>query len=70
LKSAISIAYIQLLWRNLRLKSLSFKAINDGFGIGNNIFSLLNWELMSRVPSGVFLALILWYAFLPSPRPL
>jgi hypothetical protein len=61
LKIAVGIAYIQYLWKTLRKSSLSLQTINDAFGINSNIFSFLNWELVSTVRIGTLLAIVLWY---------
>jgi hypothetical protein len=60
LKIAVGIAYTQYLWRSLRSISISLQTINDAFSVGSNIFSFLNWELLSKIRVGVILAIIFW----------
>ncbi|KAF4632717.1 hypothetical protein G7Y89_g5403 [Cudoniella acicularis] len=60
LKTAVGIAQTQSLWRKLTSNSLSMKGINNAFGVGNNVFALLSWELIIRVPVNSVVALILW----------
>lgn len=61
LKTAVGIAYTQYLWRQLRNLSLSVSSINDAFGMETNIFSLLNWDLFSKMPLVVTLGILLWW---------
>ncbi|CAG8953251.1 hypothetical protein HYFRA_00003454 [Hymenoscyphus fraxineus] len=49
LKAAVGIAYVQYLWKTLSRNFLSFSTINDAFGLGQNLFSFLNWELLSKL---------------------
>ncbi|CAG8978280.1 hypothetical protein HYALB_00010232 [Hymenoscyphus albidus] len=60
LKAAVGIAYVQYLWKTLSRNFLSLSTINDAFGLGQNLFSFLNWELLPKIRVCVFLALILW----------
>ncbi|CAG8955351.1 hypothetical protein HYFRA_00011335 [Hymenoscyphus fraxineus] len=60
LKTAVGIAFTQYLWKQLRCLSISVSSINDAFGMGTNIFSFLNWELISNIPITAALGLLLW----------
>ncbi|KAF2647353.1 hypothetical protein K491DRAFT_723503 [Lophiostoma macrostomum CBS 122681] len=59
-KTAVGIAYVQYFWKTLHHESLSLKAINDGFDINSNILPFFSWELVSRMWTGLLLALVLW----------
>jgi hypothetical protein len=60
LKTAVGIAYLQVLWRRLSKSHTSVRTINSSFDILGNVFSLFNFELWKKIQIGVLLALILW----------
>ncbi|CZR68527.1 uncharacterized protein PAC_18426 [Phialocephala subalpina] len=60
LKTAVGIAYLQEVWRTLKLKSFSLKTLDEAFELDQTLWPLLNWKLFCKMPTGVTIALILW----------
>ena len=46
--------------KSLKTSSISLQTINDAFSLQNNMFSFLNWELLSKIRIGVILAIFFW----------
>lgn len=60
LKTAVGIAYLQVLWRRLSKVDTSIRTINSSFDIWGNVLSFFNKELWQKLHIGVILALLLW----------
>lgn len=60
LSAAIGIAYIQILWRTLRSKSVTINGINSLFGVSHNAWDLTTLELWTAAPALTIVALIAW----------
>ncbi|EYB28031.1 hypothetical protein FG05_35257 [Fusarium graminearum] len=60
LSAAIGIAYVQILWRTLRSKSVTINGINSLFGVSHNAWDLTTLELWTAAPALTVVALIAW----------
>ncbi|CAF3623873.1 hypothetical protein SNK05_007562 [Fusarium graminearum] len=60
LSAAIGIAYVQILWRTLRSKSVTINGINSLFGVSHNAWDLTTLELWTAAPALTIVALIAW----------
>ncbi|CEI63337.1 hypothetical protein FVEN_g132 [Fusarium venenatum] len=60
LSAAIGIAYIQILWRTLRSKSVTINGIDSLFGVSHNAWDLTTLELWTAAPALTIVAVIAW----------
>ncbi|QPC71977.1 hypothetical protein HYE68_002729 [Fusarium pseudograminearum] len=60
LSAAIGIAYVQILWRMLRSKSVTINGIDSLFGVSHNAWDLATLELWTAAPALTIVALIAW----------
>jgi hypothetical protein len=60
LKTAVGIAYLQVLWRRLSKSDTSIRTIDSSFDISGNVLSFFNLELWKKMQIGVALALLIW----------
>lgn len=60
LKTAVGIAYLQVLWRRLSKVHTSVRTINSSFDVWGNALSFFNMELWKKLHIGILLALLLW----------
>lgn len=60
LTAAAGFAYVQVLWRTLKVREAKLSGIDAMFDVVNNPFSFLNWQLWEKGFELVVLAGILW----------
>ncbi|QPC69321.1 hypothetical protein HYE68_000073 [Fusarium pseudograminearum] len=60
LSAAVGIAYTQILWRTLRSKSITIGGVNSLFGVMNNPWAFIGWELWTAAPLLAVVAIIAW----------
>ncbi|RGP68681.1 hypothetical protein FSPOR_5151 [Fusarium sporotrichioides] len=60
LSAAVGIAYTQILWRTLRLKSVTVRGVNSLFGVVHNAWDFTTWELWTAAPTLAVVAIIAW----------
>jgi hypothetical protein len=60
LSAAIGIAYVQILWRTLRSKSVTINGIDSLFGVSHNAWDLTTLELWTAAPALTIVAVIAW----------
>ncbi|KAF4978281.1 hypothetical protein FDECE_18247, partial [Fusarium decemcellulare] len=61
LSAAVGLAYTQILWRTLRLKSVTIQGMNSLFGILHNAWDFTAWEIWTAAPALAVVALIAWF---------
>lgn len=60
LVGSIHIACIQTLWRALKRREISIRAIDAGFAATTSLLSFLNLEMVAKLRLASFLALVAW----------
>ncbi|KAJ3546933.1 hypothetical protein NM208_g1768 [Fusarium decemcellulare] len=61
LSAAVGFAYTQILWRTLRLKSVTIQGMNSFFGILHNTWDFTAWEIWTAAPALAVVAIIAWF---------
>jgi hypothetical protein len=60
LSASIGIAYVQILWRTLRSKSVTIHGIDSLFGVSHNPWDFTTLELWTAAPALTIVAVIAW----------
>jgi hypothetical protein len=60
LQLAVTGAYVQALWRSLKLKKLKISTVDSGFSVASNPLELLNWNVWRAFFTATLLAVLLW----------
>ncbi|MCJ1469699.1 hypothetical protein MMC07_008335 [Pseudocyphellaria aurata] len=60
LAASAGIACVQWMWKTLRRSYITIEGIDAAFSAPENLLSLLNWEMLSKIRIGTFLALVIW----------
>lgn len=66
LAGSIHVAYVQTLWRALKRRELSLRAIDAGFAATGSLLSFANLEMVAKLRLSSFLALVAWCSPIPS----
>ncbi|MCJ1464533.1 hypothetical protein MMC07_003146 [Pseudocyphellaria aurata] len=73
LAASAGIACVQWMWKTLRRSYITIEGIDAAFSAQENLLSLLNWEMLSKMRIGTFIALMTWcipFATLITPATL
>ncbi|MCJ1468035.1 hypothetical protein MMC07_006661 [Pseudocyphellaria aurata] len=60
LAASAGIACVQWMWKTLRRSYITIEGIDAAFSAQENLLSLLNWEMLSKMRIGTFIALMTW----------
>ncbi|KAF2690445.1 hypothetical protein K458DRAFT_328836 [Lentithecium fluviatile CBS 122367] len=57
--------YTQWLWRTVKTKEMTVRALNHAFGAETSVLSLLDMEMLKKLRVGYFMAALAWGLLLP-----
>ncbi|MCJ1467049.1 hypothetical protein MMC07_005671 [Pseudocyphellaria aurata] len=73
LAASAGIACVQWMWKTIRRSYITIEGIDAAFSAQENLLALLNWEMLSKMQTGTFIALVIWcipFAALITPATL